>query len=308
MFEWCKNRLEITGRSVFIDVMQQWVTGQEVPQYRHAVQQSIRLFLAGAAGILKPVKPMEYRPFPGLVSHGTGSAVAQNQAFQYWLELLQQDPQLNAEVIRQIDRIYLQSGIASVKWESIPVDARQIMTQLMVRQYADWFGVANWSYYIDGSECWERLGIMPERACNCDMLMVIPSRLGAELNGNGRLLAGTMTTGNLYNQLYGTEWPSGHNVLWYRDRINSLRLEFDTPSYPPSSEVMGELSAVFDCEIRHWYQEPVNGIRGYDCFDRGDHVDSAEQGAGPLSNALNPFPGEATLVAEQGNLLLSKEA
>ena len=89
----------------------------------------------------------------------------------------------------------------------------------------------------------------------------IPSRLGAELNGNGRLLVGLPTTGSLYNQLYGTEWPSGHNVLWYRDRINSLRLEFDTPSYPPSSEVMGELSAVFDCEIRHWYQEPVNDIR-----------------------------------------------
>lgn len=64
MFEWCKNRLEITGRSVFVDVMQQWVAGQ----------QSIKLLLAGAAGVLKPVKNVEYRPFPGLVSHGIAYA------------------------------------------------------------------------------------------------------------------------------------------------------------------------------------------------------------------------------------------
>jgi len=297
MFEWCKNRLEITGRSVFVDVMMQWVTGQEVPQYRHAVQQSMQLFLAGTAGILKPVKHIEYSPFPGLVSQGCGAAVAQNLAFQHWLELLQKDAVLNQDTIRQIDRIYLQSGLASVKWENIPVNARQIMTQLMTRQYIDWFGVASWSYQIDGAACWERLGRMPERACHCDMLMVIPSRLSSELNGNSRLLAGVSTTGSLYSRIHGMEWPSGHNVLWQRDSINSLRLEFDSPSYPPSGELMGEISAVFDCEIRHWYQEQVNGISGYDCYDRGDHVDSGRFGSGPFSAQLMAFPAEGMQVS-----------
>ena len=305
MFEWCKNRLEITGRSVFIDIMLPWVTGAEAPLYRQAIQQSIRLFLAGAGGLLKPIKSVEYLPFPGLVAHGTGTAIAQNLAFQHWLELLLKDAVLNQDSIRQIERIYLQSGLASVKWETIPGDARQIMTQLMICQYADWFGMAGWSTFIDGGECWEKLGIMPERACNCDMLMIMPSRLAVELNGNGRLLSGIATTGSLYSQLHGMEWPCGHNVVWSRDRINCLKLEFDSPSYPPSGELMGELSAVFDCEIRHWYNEPVNGIQGYDCYDRGDQVDSGEYGAGPFADRLVSLPAELEPANGQVNLSLS---
>ncbi|MCB5301825.1 DUF1281 domain-containing protein [Yersinia bercovieri] len=308
MFEWCKNRLEITGRSVFIDVMLQWVTGDEVPLYRHAVQQSIQLFLAGAAGILKPVKSVEYAPFPGLVSHGTGTAIASNLAFQHWLELLQKDAVLHPDTVRQIDRIWTQSGLGTVRWEAIPPAARQVMTQLMTRQYADWFGVATWSFHIDGETCWEKLGKRPDRACHCDMLMIIPSRLAAEINGNSRLLVGMSGTGSLYSRIHGMEWPCGHNVLWHRDRINSLRLEFDSPSYPPSSELMGELSAVFDCEVRHWYLEPVHGIRGYDCYDRGDHVDSGKYGAGPFSTQLMAFPEDALPVNVQADLPLAKDA
>jgi|SRR5471032_85572 len=308
MFEWCKNRLEVTGRSVFIDVMLQWVTGDEVPLYRHAVQQSIQLFLAGAAGVLKPVKSVEYVPYPGLVSHGTGPAVASNLAFQHWLELLQKDAVLNPDTVRQIDRIWTQSGLSAARWETFPLAARQIMAKLMTRQYVDWFGVATWSLHIDGGECWEKLGKRPERACHCDMLMIIPSRLAAELNGNSRLLAGMSSTGSLYSRIHGMEWPCGHNVLWHRDRINSLRLEFDSPSYPPSSELMGELSAVFDCEIRHWYQESVNGVLGYDCYDRGDHVDSGKYGAGPFSAPLMAFPPEVLPVQEQTQASPARDA
>ncbi len=54
MFSWCKNRLEITGKSADIDVMQSWITGTEVPLYRHAIRQAIKLFLAGCAGMIKP--------------------------------------------------------------------------------------------------------------------------------------------------------------------------------------------------------------------------------------------------------------
>ena len=52
MSEWCHNRLEITGKSVCIDVMLQWINGTDGPRHRHAVQQSIQLCLAGAAGLL----------------------------------------------------------------------------------------------------------------------------------------------------------------------------------------------------------------------------------------------------------------
>lgn len=80
MSEWCTNRLEFSGKSVCIDILLEWVTGAEVPRYRHAVQQSIRLFLAGCAGILKPTSTTEYRPYPPLIPLGTGPASSPNQA------------------------------------------------------------------------------------------------------------------------------------------------------------------------------------------------------------------------------------
>ncbi|EBY1783034.1 DUF1281 domain-containing protein, partial [Salmonella enterica subsp. enterica serovar Anatum] len=111
MSEWCHNRLEITGKSVCIDVMLQWINGTDVPRHRHAVQQSIQLFLAGAAGILKPVRTTSYPPCQGLVRAGTGLSTAANQAFESWLALLLKDAILDAETIRAIDRLYHQSGL-----------------------------------------------------------------------------------------------------------------------------------------------------------------------------------------------------
>lgn len=89
MSNWCNNRLVITGQSVFVDELQQWVNGHVVPEYRHAVQQSCRLFLAGCAGILKPAttKPGVYVPYPALLTQ-PGIASPQNLAFEHWFGLL----------------------------------------------------------------------------------------------------------------------------------------------------------------------------------------------------------------------------
>jgi hypothetical protein len=49
MSEWCHNRLEITGKSVCIDVMLQWINGTDArasPPRRAAEHTA---FLAGAA-------------------------------------------------------------------------------------------------------------------------------------------------------------------------------------------------------------------------------------------------------------------
>lgn len=118
------------------------------------------------------------------------------------------------------------------------------------------------------------------------MLMVIPSRLATELNGSGGLLQGISTTTSLYSRIYGVEWSSGHNVRWVRDEMSSLVLLTDTPRYPPSGELVGEISKVFDCEIRHWYSEPVRGIQGYNCYDGGEHTDSDPQAEWPGRETL----------------------
>lgn len=185
MSEWCHNRLEITGKSVCINVMLQWINGTDVPRHRHAVQQSIQLFLAGAAGILKPVRTTSYPPCQGLVRAGTGLSTAANQAFESWLALLPKDAVLDAETIRAIDRLYHQSGLGALKWENIPDPAREVMAELIARQYTDWFGLVSPGDESDAATAWERLSQYPERSQPCDMLAVIPTRLAAELNGSG---------------------------------------------------------------------------------------------------------------------------
>ncbi|MBK1765063.1 MAG: DUF1281 domain-containing protein, partial [Escherichia coli] len=91
MSEWCQNRFEITGKSVCLDVLTQWIEGCEIPRYRHAIQQSIQLFLAGCAGLVKPTRTTQYPPYPALVRHGTGLSSPANQAFEQWLGLLVKD-------------------------------------------------------------------------------------------------------------------------------------------------------------------------------------------------------------------------
>ncbi|HAP0240512.1 TPA: DUF1281 domain-containing protein, partial [Escherichia coli] len=248
MSEWCQNRFEITGKSVCLDVLTQWVEGCETPRYRHAIQQSIQLFLAGCAGLVKPTRTTQYPPYPALVRHGTGLSSPANQAFEQWLGLLVKDAVLDEETIKTIDRLYHQSCIGAVRWGNLPDNAREIITALMRCQYSDWFGLVGLSEHIDAGACWSRLSDYPEQAQPCDMLMVIPSRLATELNGSGGLLQGISTTTSLYSRIYGVEWPSGHNVRWVRDEMSSLVLLTDTPWYPPSGELVGEISKVFDCE------------------------------------------------------------
>ncbi|HAM4877406.1 TPA: DUF1281 domain-containing protein, partial [Escherichia coli] len=243
-------------------------------------------FLAGCAGLVKPTRTTQYPPYPALVRHGTGMSSPANQAFEQWLGLLVKDAVLDEETIKTIDRLYHQTCIGAVRWGNLPDNAREIITALMRCQYSDWFGLVGLSEHIDAGACWSRLSDYPEQAQPCDMLMVIPSRLATELNGSGGLLQGISTTTSLYSRIYGVEWPSGHNVRWVRDEMSSLVLLTDTPWYPPSGELVGEISKVFDCEIRHWYSEPVRGIQGYNCYDGGEHTDSDPQAAWPGRETL----------------------
>jgi hypothetical protein len=279
MAEWHTNQLEITGKSVCIDVMQQWVCGEETPRYRQAVLQSLRLFLAGCAGILKPTKPQSYAPYPELV-RGTAAPIAQNLAFEQWLALLQDNVLLTSDNIKRIDNLYRQSGLSLLRWETVPEAARDIISRILTRQYTDWFGMVGWSDSPDTGACWNRLGVYPAAAQPCDMLIIRPTRLATEINGNSGLLKGIPATAQFYDEHYGLEWPFGHHVRWERRNVISLTVRFDTPWAPPSAELMGELSAMFDCEIRHWYSGPSGSLNGYDCYDMGEHVDSHNGQAG----------------------------
>jgi hypothetical protein len=99
------------------------------------------------------------------------------------------------------------------------------MAQLMAVHYADWFGVAGAGGQFDPQERWESLSIMPETTCPCDMLMVMPSRLASELNGEGGLFHRA-----LYNvrTLYAALWhgvSGGPSGQLEQDDVGSLDAE-----------------------------------------------------------------------------------
>lgn len=272
---WCENRLTITAKSVCIDVMLEWVSGTAVPLYRHAVLQGIQFFLAGCAGVLRPVTTTSFPTCQQLVRHGTGLSTEANKAYEQWLKLLGENAYLTSDVIRTLEQLYQQSGLATKTWASFPSAARDIMTGLMQRQSEEWFCPVNaCPDDIDGEQCWEFLRTFPQHSRPCDLLMILPSRLGSEISGNGALLSGGIQTYDLYCNIHGVPLPAGQNTCWQRDDVNRLVVTFDTLWAPPSGEVIGELSAQFDAEVRHSFSEPVNGIRGYNCYDQGDHVDS----------------------------------
>lgn len=274
---WCENRLTITAKSVCIEVMLEWISGSAVPLYRHAVLQGIQFFLAGCAGVLRPVSLTTFPACQQLVRHGTGLSTDANKAYEQWLTLLEENAYLTSDTVKTLTRLYEQSGLATKTWESFPPQARDIMTGLMLRQRDDWFCPVNTgpdSAGIDGEAFWQSLQTYPQQSRPCDLLMILPSRLGSEISGNGGVLSCVASTYDLYCAIHGTPVPAGQNVGWYRDDVNRLVVTFETLWAPPSGEVTGELSAQFDAEVRHSFSEPVNGIHGYNCYDQGDHVDS----------------------------------
>jgi hypothetical protein len=274
---WCENRFTITAKSVCIEVMLEWVSGSTVPLYRHVVLQGIQFFLAGCAGMLRPVTLTTFPACQQLVRHGAGLSTDANKAYEQWLTLLADNAYLTSDTVRTLMQLYAQSGLATKTWESFAPAARDIMTGLMQRQRDDWFCPVNTdpnAAVIDGEAFWQSLQTYPQQSRPCDLLMILPSRLGSEISGNDGLLSGVTSRYDLYSTIHGTPEPAGQNVCWTRDDVNRLVVTFDTLWAPLSGEVTGELSAQFDAEVRHSFSEPVNGIHGYNCYDQGDHVDS----------------------------------
>lgn len=274
---WCENRLTITAKSVCIEVMLEWVSGSAVPLYRHVVQQGIQFFLAGCAGLLRPVTLTTFPACQQLVRHGTGLSTDANRVYEQWLKLLDENVYLTSGNVKTLMRLYEQSGLAAKTWEDFPPAARDIMTGLMQRLRDDWFCPVNTGpdfAGINGDAFWQTLQTYPQHSRPCDLLMILPTRLGSEISGNGGLLSGVTSTYDLYSTIHGAPLSAGQNAGWYRDDINRLVVTFDTLWVPPSGEVTGEISAQFDAEVRHSFSEPVNGIHGYNCYDQGDHVDS----------------------------------
>ena len=68
MPNWCANRLRVTGLAESVSQVRALMTGGVRPLYARAEAEGIQLFLAGCAGLLRPVTNETYVPYPGLTA------------------------------------------------------------------------------------------------------------------------------------------------------------------------------------------------------------------------------------------------
>ena len=72
MPNWCANRLRVTGLAENVSQVRALMTGGVRPLYARAEAEGIQLFLAGCAGLLRPVTNEAYVPYPALTAAGQG--------------------------------------------------------------------------------------------------------------------------------------------------------------------------------------------------------------------------------------------
>ncbi|EMM3430055.1 DUF1281 domain-containing protein [Klebsiella aerogenes] len=97
MPNWCANRLYFYGEEADIAGIRNLLSGELISHFLRAEQEGIQLFVAGCAGILRPVEDFTYAPFPALTQAGKGSNSPENIAFSRWLTSLQEQVELNKD-------------------------------------------------------------------------------------------------------------------------------------------------------------------------------------------------------------------
>lgn len=295
MPNWCSNRLEITlHNAADMPALKRWIKAEGgIPDWQTAIAQSIHLLLAGCAGILKPVKPIDFPPLPALTSHGeTGLVSPGNIAFTRWVELLMTAPDLDAVCCAKIQHLYRECGIADVTWDALTEDQKVTVRTLLTACAFDWL-----YRFLEQTEdafahAWNTLSLMDESVVRSevetmDMRSLLPTSLAVELNGfNGRLWQTTddevtseMWTAfhpkasgyELYYARYGVKWPFGIYLTCSDDGDDThLTVDFESPWNPPSEDVMCAVSARFNAILHHTYAEAGCGFCGRGRYDGGE--------------------------------------
>lgn len=113
MPNWCANRLYFYGEEADIAGIRNLLSGELTSHFLRAEQEGIQLFVAGCAGILRPVEDFTYAPFPALTQAGKGSNSPENIAFSRWLTSLQEEVELSKDNCHLLHRLWLNTGSVS---------------------------------------------------------------------------------------------------------------------------------------------------------------------------------------------------
>lgn len=271
MPNWCANRLMFSGIQNS-DVLNTWIAGGESSLHRRARKEGIQLFLAGCAGILRPMTEQHYSPYPQLVSYG---AAADNrpsaQAYSDWLAMFMAGAVLNVETCQTLHQCWLDSHIACARWDTLSEPEQSVIRQLYQQKSFDW-GDSFRPAPVD--EWWDSLcdaGSAVPAADPMDFRDVLPTRLDIEVNAfNGGLLTGVPSSYDHYLNQYGCKWPVGYEANICFAGENTLTVDFDTPWSPVGEDVVAELSQRYGGEVEHWFAEQGCNYCGYARYVSGE--------------------------------------
>ncbi|SFF38657.1 Protein of unknown function [Kosakonia radicincitans] len=274
MPNWCANRVQVRGRSEDVEQVRGVMEGGRYPLYSRAVAQGVQLFLAGCAGMLRPVSDELYPPHPALTAAGQGDDTPENRAFTQWLMHLRAGTLLTDEACEALHSLWQACRPGLNAWQYLTEAQRACITAVFAGQRHDWCG----SYSITTTEVWWDAvcdGLPELQAQPFDLLMLLPTRLDVEINGfNGRLLAGVPSGFHWYVDRYGTKWPTGYDLTVSDGGADWLVVDFDTPWSPPDEAVMAALSARYGVTVEHWYAEQGCDFCGYGCHTNGELLES----------------------------------
>lgn len=254
MQSWCSNRLVINAAEEHIVAVKRLLNADLQPTHQEAILKSRKLFVAGCAGLLRTVEPIEFQIFPQLVRAGIGVKTPQNQAFTDWLVLLKTEPDLDIGVSRYICTLYEESGLGFRSWDTLKYAEQSILSILLSQTKSDWFNFPFMENDLTALKYWK---MFDEKSVpvGFDMRFLVPTQLLPEINGMSGSLFDYQSTFQLYHDLYETRWPYGMNVKIRQLTKTSIEVEFDTLWNPPSEQVISSLSEIYGCDITHTFSE-----------------------------------------------------
>ena len=274
MPNWCANRLRVTGLAENVSQLRALMRGKMRPAYARAEREGIQLFLAGCAGLLRPVTNETYAPFPALTAAGQGEDSPENRAFTQWLAQLRDGAELTDETCDRLHDLWLATGLRSRTWDALDDEVRAVMDARWQRKSFDWSGVSGSNL----SEFWSRTcdsDVTAEDSAEFDMRLLLPTRLDVEINGfNGGLLDGVPGGYEFYIAQYGVKWPVGYALEVGDCGPGFLEVDFDTPWSPPDCRVFAALSTRFGVQAEHWYAESGCSFCGFAVYSDGELTDS----------------------------------
>ncbi|MEG3126766.1 DUF1281 domain-containing protein [Pantoea cypripedii] len=312
MPNWCANRLCVSGREEDMVRVKALMEGGGYQSYACAAAEGIQLFLAGCAGLLRPVPPEPYLPYPQLTGGDrypsyaaegelNGAEVSENQAFTQWLICLREQVILTDTTCTQLHALWLGTGLMKREWDTLSAEQQTIVCALWQKKQDGWPATLSTRR---PDEAWNRLcrgEPVTHQAEPFDMLTLCPPRLDVEINGyNGRLLSGVPDGFSETVERCGTKWPHAHdlNITW--SDATSFDADFDTPWSPPSEAVLVALSSRYGVTVEHWYAEAGCDLCGYALYRDGERLetccDSLEWSEEEDENGFREITGPAWIL------------